>query len=163
MAADHLHEPVETPLVFPGLALFHRRSEQIGYASMRAWFGLTLLTHGYPKLLHLPHSGSDDAFANLVDILGGRMHLPAAWLIAMLVTLVETLGAVMLIVGFATRIVAAAMAVELLVVAFGVHWPMWEWTEKGMEYPLLMAAIAGYMAVRGGGRFAVDHRLGQTI
>ena len=163
MPAVDLRDPAGTNLIFPGLAPFYRRAEQIGYATMRAWLGVTLFTHGYPKLLHLPHGGSDDAFATLVELVGGRMHLPAAWAVAKLVTVVETLGAVMLIVGFTTRVVAAALAVELLVVAFGVHWPAWEWTDKGMEYPLLMAAVTGYVAVRGGGRFAVDHRLGKTI
>ncbi len=148
------------------MALFNRllraqsRFEPAAYAALRLWFGLTILTHGYPKLLHLPHGGSPDAYANLVQVIGGKLHLPIAGPLAMLVALVETLGALMLAAGLATRIAAAAIAVDVLVAAFGVHLPKWEWTEGGAEYPLLMAALAIYMVVRGGGGWSLDSRTG---
>ena len=136
------------------------RFEPVAYAALRIWFALTILPHGYPKLLHLPHGGSADDFANLVQVIGGKLHLPLAGPFAMLVTLVETLGALMLAAGLATRLAAAAIAVDVLVAAFGVHLPKWEWTAGGAEYPLLMAALAIYMAVRGGGGWSLDSRTG---
>ena len=137
--------------------LGYARIEPIAYLGLRAWFALTLLTHGYPKLLHLPHSGAPDAYAALVQIIG-KMHLPLAGVLAMLVTLVETAGAALLGVGLATRLAAAGIIIDLLVAAFGVHFPKWDWAEGGMEYPLLMAALAAYIGVRGGGRLSLDHR-----
>ena len=80
-------------LVFPGLARFYAHVEPVGYALLRVWLGLTILTHGVPKLLGLPHGGSPDAYANLVQVIGGKLHLPGADALAMLVTPVETLGA----------------------------------------------------------------------
>ena len=150
-------------LVFSGLAPFYARVEPVGYALVRVWLGLTILTHGVPKLLRLPHGGSPDAYANLVQVIGGKLHLPGAGALAMLVTFVETLGALLLVLGLGTRVVAATLAVELLVVSLGVHWPKWEWTEGGMEYPLLMAAVAGYLALRGGGAFSIDARLRRQV
>ena len=138
------------------------RFEPAAYAALRIWFGLTILTHGYPKLLHLPHGGSPDAYANLVEVIGGKLHLPLSGALAVLVTLVETLGALMLAAGLATRIAAAAIAVDVLVAAFGVHLPKWEWTDGGAEYPFLMAALAIYVCVRGGGGWSLDSRRGAT-
>ena len=85
------------------------------------------------------------------------MHLPLPGVLAMLVTAVETAGAALLGVGLATRLAAAAMVLDLLVAAFGVHFPKWDWAEGGMEYPLLMAALAAYTCIRGG-RLSLDHR-----
>ncbi|WP_375382326.1 DoxX family protein [uncultured Sphingomonas sp.] len=135
------------------------RAEPIAYLGLRIWLALTLMTHGVPKLLHLPHSGAPDSYAALVQIIGGRMHLPLSGALAMLVTLVETVGAAALAVGMATRLAAVAVIVDLLVAAFGVHFPKWDWAEGGMEYPLLMAAVAAYLLVRGGGALSLDRRL----
>ena len=137
------------------------RFEPASYAALRAWFGLTILTHGYPKLLNLPHGGSPDAYANLVQVIGGKLHLPLAGPLAMLVTLVETLGALMLAAGLVTRVAAAAITADLLVAAIGVHLPKWEWTDGGAEYPLLMSALATYICVRGGGNISLDAWLGK--
>ncbi len=134
------------------------RFEPAAYAALRTWFALTILTHGYPKLLHLPHGGSPDAYANLVEVIGGRLHLPLAGPLAMLVTLVETLGALLLAAGLGTRVAAAAIAADVLVAALGVHLPRWDWTENGAEYPLLMAALALYIGLRGGGTASLDAR-----
>ena len=65
--------------------------------------------------------------------------------------------------GLGTRVVAATLAVEILVVSLGVHWPKWDWTEGGMEYPLLMAAVAGYLALRGGDALSIDKRLPRQV
>ena len=120
---------------------------------------MTLLTHGLPKLFHLPHSGASDSYTALVGIIGGRLHLPLPGALAMLTTLVETVGAVLLGLGLATRLAAAAIIVDLLVAAFGVHFPKWDWAEGGMEYPMLMAVLTAYILVRGGDRLSLDRRL----
>ena len=133
-----------------------RRAEPWAYATLRVCLGLTLLTHGVPKLLHLPHGGSSDAYANLVDEIGGKLHLPFAAALAMMVTLTETLGAAALVLGLATRLAALAIVIDLLVAVFGVHLPKWDWTEGGAEYPLLMATVAAFIAVRGGGSHSLN-------
>ena len=138
--------------------LGYARAEPIAYLSLRVWFAMTIVTHGYPKLFHLPHSGAPDAYAALVQIIGGKMHLPLAGVLAMLVTSVETAGAVLLGLGLVTRLAAVAIMIDLLVAAFGVHFPKWDWAEGGMEYPLLMTALAAYIGIRGGGRLSLDRR-----
>lgn len=68
----------------------------------------------------------------------------------------------MLSLGLATRLAALAITVDLLVAVFGVHLPKWEWTEGKAEYPALMAMVATFIAVRGGGSLSLDARLWAT-
>ena len=150
-------------LIFPSLTTFYRRAEPIGYASLRVWFGITMLTHGYPKLFRVPHGAIADPYANVIRVIGVKLGLPAPELLGLMVTLLESVGAVMLALGLGTRIIAPMLAVQLVVIALGVHWPAWGWTEHGMEYALLMGAVAGYMSLRGGGRYSLDRIIGREI
>lgn len=150
-------------LVFPSLATFYSLAEPLGYAALRVWFGMTLLTHGYPKVFRVPHGAIADPYANLVNVIGNKLGLPAPELLALLVTFLESGGAIMLAAGLGTRIIAPMLAVQMVVIALGVHWPAWGWTQHGMEYSLLMGALAGYMSLRGGGRYSLDRLIGREI
>lgn len=160
--------PVEpasrTRLIFPGLAPFYALAEPLAYAGLRVLMGSVILTHGIPKLFRLSHgAGTPDAFANVVRTLGQRMGLPAPEAIAVLITAIETIGAAMLIVGLFTRLVAPTISIMMLVVAVGVHWEHWAWSERGMEYPVVLAGIFAMFAFRGGGRYSLDHLRGREI
>jgi len=69
----------------------------------------------------------------------------------------------MLAIGLLTRIVAAAFVVEMVVISFGVLWPVWSWGRRGMEYALLMGIISLAILFRGGGRYSVDHYIGREL
>lgn len=151
-------------LIFPRLGAFYAAAEPLGYAALRVLVGATILTHGVPKLFRLSHgAAAPDAFAGLVRTLGERLALPGASAFAVVVTALETFGAIALACGFATRLVAPALAIEMVVIAFGVHWPQWAWGQHGMEYPIILAGILGAISVRGGGRYSLDHALGREI
>ncbi|MFJ5296236.1 DoxX family protein [Pseudomonas sp. NPDC088368] len=85
------------------------------------------------------------------------LGLPFAHELAFLVMLLETLGAIMLAVGWWTRPVALIVAMEMVGISFALG-PTWPWVDRGIEYPVLMAFLALYMAVRGGGGFSMDRR-----
>jgi len=36
--------------------------------------------------------------------------------------------------------------------------PAWPWIDRGIEYPVLIGCLALYMAVRGGGHYALDRK-----
>jgi putative oxidoreductase len=84
-----------------------------------------------------------------------------AW--AYFVGALELFGGIMLAIGLFTRIVAAAFVIELLVISFGVLWPVWSWGQRGMEFALLMAIMSLAILFRGGGRYSVDHDLGREF
>jgi putative oxidoreductase len=69
----------------------------------------------------------------------------------------------MLAIGLFTRIVAAAIAIEMAVICLGVLWPVWSWGKHGMEYALLMGILAAAIFFRGGGRYSVDHYVGREF
>ena len=121
------------------------------------------MTHGVPKLLRLPHGKAPDAFVAVATVLEKKIHAPAPYAVATMIMLIETLGAVMLLLGLGTRVIAGTMAIMMLVISFSVHYPHWIWNEGGMEYPMMLAAVAGALSLRGGGKYSLDRAIGREI
>ncbi|MBC3468432.1 DoxX family protein [Pseudomonas sp. RW10S2] len=134
------------------------RLEPVFYALLRAVLGIVMFTHGLPKLLGDSHGSMADPMASSTHLIGNVMGLPFAAELAFLVMLLETVGALMLVVGVLTRPVALAMAAEMVGISYALG-PTWPWVDRGIEYPVILGSLALYMAIRGGGRFALDHRL----
>jgi len=134
---------------------FYARAAPVSYALLRAVFGIVLFTHGLPKLLRTSHGSMADPMAGSINLIENVMHLPAAPMLAMLVTLLEVIGGVMLAVGLGTRLIAAAVAVEMIGISYALG-PTWPWIDRGIEYPVLMLFLAAYIAARGGGRWSLD-------
>lgn len=134
------------------------RLEPVFYALLRAVLGIVMFTHGLPKLLGDSHGSMADPMASSTHLIGNVMGLPFAAELAFLVMLLETVGALMLVVGVLTRPVALAMAAEMVGISYALG-PTWPWVDRGIEYPVILGSLALYMAIRGGGRFALDHTL----
>ena len=90
-----------------------------------------------------------------------NMGIPA--LIAFLVIIGESFGALGLITGFLTRLSAAGIAMIMLGAIFMVHWNngiFMNWFGKqageGFEYHLLALGLAIPLIIYGGGKFSVD-------
>lgn len=79
---------------------------------------------------------------------------PLVWAYA--IGVLEFFGGIMLVFGLFTRVVALAFTIEMGVIVFAVLWPHREWTNRGMEYPLLMGLIALGVFLNGGGRASLD-------
>ncbi|WP_186058987.1 DoxX family protein [Burkholderia gladioli] len=135
-------------------------------AVLRISLGAILLTHGLPKLLHTAHGAMADPMANSIRLIRDGAGLPFAEQLAVLVMLIETAGAVMLIetagavllmLGLGTRAVACAICAEMIGIAW-VLGPTWPWLERGIEYPVLMGAVALSIALSGGGAWSLDAR-----
>ena len=62
-----------------------------------------------------------------------------------------------------TRVVAAALFVEMMVISFGVLYPSWSWGKRGMEYALFMGLISLAILLRGGGRYSLDRLIGREF
>jgi len=50
------------------------------------------------------------------------LGLPLPWLMAALASATEALGAILLLLGFGTRLISIPLAITMLVAAFTVHW-----------------------------------------
>lgn len=116
---------------------------------LRLAVGVVLAYHGWLKLPEV------SGFAGFVDSLG----IPAPELTAYLVTYLEFLGGIALILGLATRYVAALFAIEmvfttaLVKVDVGLIAPD---GGVGAELDILILAIALSLVLAGAGRWSVD-------
>jgi putative oxidoreductase len=92
-----------------------------------------------------------------------KMGLPMPVLWAWWIGILEFAGGLLLAVGLFTRIVAAMFVLEMAVICSFVLWPNYGWTNRGIEYPMMMGTFALAMVLRGGGAPSLDRRIGREF
>ena len=125
----------------------------------RLALGITIFPHGAQKLLGW---FGGYGFNGTMGFMTGQVHLP--WIVAFLVIMIEFFGALLLIVGFATRIAALGMLLNFLGVLFAIHinngyfmnWNMQPNKGEGYEYFILLFGLALVGIIAGGGKGSVD-------
>ena len=66
-----------------------------------------------------------------------------------------------LAIGLFTRIAAAIVGIEMLVIVFLFQWQFgYFWTARGYEFALLWALLCIAIFFKGGGRYSVDRLIG---
>ena len=73
--------------------------------------------------------------------------------------ILETIGGLCVALGLATRFFAAAIAIEMGVITWW-YFPKFGWTHPGYEYTLMWGLIMLAIALRGGGPYSLDRKLG---
>jgi putative oxidoreductase len=149
----------EPRLLVPQLAPIYDRSRDYAWLLVRLTAGGFLLVHGLQKLF----GSTIAAFAaNSMARRGLEPALPLAYLIWFL----EIVGALCLMFGLFTRLFAAMIFVEFLVIVFVAQWANgFGWTRPGggWEYPAFWALIILAILIRGGGPYSLDRRLGREF
>ena len=136
--------------------LFRSLFEPLAEPLLRATTGLLLMPHGAQKLFGLFGGYGVEATG---QFFASKLGLPASF--ALLAGLIEFVGGLLLAVGLATRAVAVLIFGVMAVAVVSVHLPQgFFWTSGGYEYPLLWGIAALFYAIRGGGRYSVDHLIG---
>ena len=128
---------------------------------IRIVVGLILFPHGAQKILGW---FGGYGFNGTMGFLTGTAGLP--WIIAFLVIAIEFFGAIALIVGFATRIVAVGIislftgiiATSHLQNGFFMNWNG-NLKGEGYEFHLLIIGMAIALLVSGAGKWSVDYAL----
>ena len=82
--------------------------------------------------------------------------------LAVILILLETVGGLCVALGFLTRFFAVAIAVEMAVIV-ALYFPKFGWTGPGYEYPLMWGLVMLAIALRGGGPYSIDRRLGREL
>jgi putative oxidoreductase len=146
------------PLI-PALAPFYAWVRDLSWLLIRLAAGGTLFTHGWAKLM-----GSGVAAFATGSL--ARRGIEPALPLAYVIFFNETVGAICLMLGLFTRVVAAMIAVEFAVITLVAHAPNgYGWTSPGggWEFPFMWGLIIFAIALRGGGPYSVDRALGREL
>ena len=141
----------KTQLFFPALGGFYDWVRPYVYPLMRFATGAILIPNGWDKVM----AGLAATVATMT-----RQGFPAPTLVAVLVIATETIGGLCVAIGLFTRFWAAAMAIELAIIAFKVQLPN---GYPRFEQFLLWGILAFAIALRGGGRCSVDRLIGKEL
>ena len=127
----------------------------------RLTIGLILFPHGAQKMLGM---FGGYGFTGTMGFFTDTMNLP--WIIGFLVIIIEFIGALSLIAGFASRIWSALTIILFLGIIFTSHlhngfFMNWFGNQKGegYEYHLLIVGLAIATLINGSGKYSVDERL----
>jgi putative oxidoreductase len=146
----------EPKLVFPGLAGFYERFAPYSYTLIRFATGAILVPHGVQKILNTPI----EKFAANIAAKG----LPFAEALAYLTYFAESVAAACLAIGLFTRIAAAIVGIEMLVIVALFQWQFgYFWTVRGYEFALLWALLCIAIFFKGGGRYSIDRIIGKEF
>lgn len=126
--------------------------------ALRVVLGLVVLPHGAQKLLGwFGGYGFENTMIYFVDTVG----LP--WIAGYAVILLETLGALFLVVGLGTRIISVAFILLAIGIILTTHiqngfFQNWfgQQAGEGYEYFLLWIGMAMALSVSGAGRYSID-------
>ncbi len=128
---------------------------------LRLVLGIVFFPHAAQKVLGwFGGYGLKATLAAFTD----KMHIP--FVFAVLAITAEFLGSIALILGFFTRLAAFGIAVIMVVAVYMVHWyngffMNWSGMQKGegIEYHLLVIAIAVALMIKGGGSLSIDKKI----
>ena len=137
---------------------FTERSDRAALIA-RLTLGLAVFPHGAQKLFGW---FGGYGFAHTMNSFTTHMNLP--WLIAFLVIIIESIGAICIVAGFATRFWAIAMFINFMGIILTAHikygffmnWNMLPDAHEGYEFHLLIIGLCIILIVVGGGKWSLD-------
>ena len=132
-------------------------TDSLAATALRVALGVMILPHGLQKTVGW---FGGYGFKGTMGYLTGTVGAP--WIFAFLAILAESVGGLMLIAGFGTRVAALGLAGVMAVAAYqhSANGFFMNWTGaqkgEGFEFHLLAITIAVALMLLGGGRFSVD-------
>jgi putative oxidoreductase len=140
--------------IIPALAPFYAFTREAFYPLIRVTVGGTLLVHGISRAA-IPLATAAQEMAK-----GG---LDPAMLFAALALINETVGAVCVALGLFTRVFAASIAIELAIISVKFVPNGYAWSKHGWEFVFLWGLIFFAIALRGGGPYSLDRKIGWEL
>ena len=146
----------EPKLFFRRLSPFYDHAIPLSWVIVRVAVGLNLVIHGWGKI------GRSGGPGQLLQKLPQLAAIGDE--ITFVLMLIEFVGGLSIIVGLFTRFWAAAAAVEMAVLTFYIYWDSgYWWLARGYEHTLMWGLVLFAVALRGGGPWSIDRRLGREL
>jgi len=145
--------------------LFKTNSKDYIAMLARLIAGLVMLPHGAQKLLGL---FGGYGFSGTLNFFTGTLGIP--FIISLIVILTESIGSILLLLGFAGRLnslllistMIGAVATSHIANGFFMNW-FGNQAGEGFEYHILYSALALIVLIKGSGVFSVDSVLYNRI
>jgi putative oxidoreductase len=145
--------------IIPALAPFYDNVRDLSWLLVRCTAGGFLLIHGIQKL-------TGNTVAGFAANSLARRGIEPSLALAYWIFFMETVGALCIFFGLFTRFFAVAAIVQFLIIVFIAHWaPGFPWNRPGggWEYPAFWGLIFIAIALRGGGPYSLDRKLGREL
>lgn len=140
----------EPKLLFPGLAGFYAAVSDLWYPMIRITVGACLYVNAWPKLHH----------PAAVVVSMAKLGFDPGTFFAFAAIFLETVGATCIVIGLFTRFFAAALAIEMACICFGVMLPH---GFERMEPTFIWGIVFFAIALRGGGPYSLDRVIGKEL
>lgn len=132
-----------------------------GLLILRLAAGIIFIVHGWPKLNPNSEMKGPAGFGGFLKQMGVPLPILFGWLVALL----ETVGAVLLILGLGTRILAVLFAIDMLVAILTVKMRVMKvgfsaQQATGWEFDFSLMAISLALLFTGAGTIALDPLVG---
>ena len=151
--AQRAASPIQ--LFIPHFESIYKVLEPLSWLVIRCACGLILAVHGWGKIA----KGAEQVAPNF-EKLGFTPALEVVYLLIF----VEFFGGLCVACGLFTRFFAAAIAIELGVIFFTQYLPNgFSWLNRGYEFVLLWGLVALAIAMKGGGAYSLDKKIGHEL
>lgn len=132
---------------------------------LRIFLAIVIFPHGAQKLLGW---FGGYGFSGTMDFFTSTVGLP--WFIGFIVILLETLGAIALLIGLGTRIFAILLSLLAIGIIYTSHlsygfFMNWFGNQagEGYEFFLLWIGISLALVISGGGKFSLDSKVTEKL
>lgn len=142
--------------LLPFLQPFYAAVVPLSWPLVRFAVGLNLIIHGWGKIARGPVAQAASFAHDGMPMLGVKF--------AIFLSFIEFVGGICITLGLFTRFFAAAVAIEMGYLVWPHYWDNgFSWNNRGYEYVLLWGLVSLAVALRGGGPYSLDRRLGREV
>ena len=141
-------------LLLPGLRGFYDAMAPISWLLIRVVIGGILIQHAWVKV--------SLGFAVMAPVFA-KMGFEPGMLWTWAAFIIEFVGGICIILGLFTRFWAAAVTIEMAIIVVAYLPNGFSWLGRGWEFAFMWGVVSLAIALRGGGPYSIDRKLGWEL